>query len=655
MEFAKHVDMFFFNLAKGYFTVFYGTDWYASKIKGHMEHYIEDDAIACVYKAFLQSNKETITEEDSEVCMNLIFNDTKLDADMSKRLRDNKKSGEQRLLKNKQFSDIAKEVFAVRCAFEIDSYSEAELEAYLKKLDDKSFFSVDIAELITMTGVYKEYEKDLEKRYVVECDKQLASVMKKHDVLVKISSTNEGKTRKTFNYMGDMNNQVRLEVDTLLNEYESTADFLESMENVLVSFYFKIAFIGSSKIREDIQDVNYNIITEILSQINEDKSMLSADEVQKKLARELVNSFIVRGYGERELHSQVINWTKKKEKEICEILYKYYNRAYESSPKTAKTEPVNEKKVEPKTESKIEQKNERKTTQNTEQKNERKVEPEVNKYQPNQDLKSKIDKYFAYVEEYLGNNRLGDAATNIRHILELIVNTYVEKYAPEDVFFNTFEKIENLKKKNIITEATVNTLHGVRKIANKGAHGEGDALSGEGLRMLIPPLRKEVEILLTFLGQSKSASQSYSSGGVTEERNKNRNFVKMAPEMDVGEKGAQCVACDTLLPLDRDHLGEIITCECCNLQYKYIYHNKQNRIVLRRIVRCEKCNTRILLQITKNKLLEVSCPCGNVFQISSDGPVGEKDDNKNQKDEFFKEDIISKNVFERIFDIFRKK
>lgn len=119
------------------------------------------------------------------------------------------------------------------------------------------------------------------------------------------------------------------------------------------------------------------------------------------------------------------------------------------------------------------------------------------------ELREKVDGYYIMVQEHQQAGRNGDSAVNIRHILEIIVNEYVEKYVPSMVFAKIIEKIDALQKNDIIDETSANTLHQLRKLANKGAHGEGDSISSEDLKRVIPPLKMEIDKFYEKIGNNE--------------------------------------------------------------------------------------------------------------------------------------------------------
>lgn len=114
-----------------------------------------------------------------------------------------------------------------------------------------------------------------------------------------------------------------------------------------------------------------------------------------------------------------------------------------------------------------------------------------------------IDKYLEIIEEYIEAERLGDAAINIRHILEAIVDGYTEIELPSMVFAKTIDKIESLSKTGIIKDVSTNTLHQIRILANKGAHKKGNDLSLYEIKKMIAPLKMEIECFRKFLEDKK--------------------------------------------------------------------------------------------------------------------------------------------------------
>ena len=76
LEFAEKFDRGICEMTSYVFMVYYGTDWYESKIKPHLMDYISsptaDKMISSVYRSFLSKNS-ALTAADPEVFLNLIY------------------------------------------------------------------------------------------------------------------------------------------------------------------------------------------------------------------------------------------------------------------------------------------------------------------------------------------------------------------------------------------------------------------------------------------------------------------------------------------------------------------------------------------------------------------------------------------------------
>lgn len=107
------------------------------------------------------------------------------------------------------------------------------------------------------------------------------------------------------------------------------------------------------------------------------------------------------------------------------------------------------------------------------------------------ELQRKIENYEELIDEHIKAGRIADAAMNIRHVLELVLNSYVERYAPEYIYGKAIDKIDSLHEKRIIDRITVNTFHHLRKLSNKAAHG--DEVSTDELQKAIPAMEFEIK------------------------------------------------------------------------------------------------------------------------------------------------------------------
>lgn len=218
------------------------------------------------------------------------------------------------------------------------------------------------------------------------------------------------------------------------------------------------------------------------------------------------------------------------------------------------------------------------------------------------DTKQKIDTYFARVTEYMNTNRLEDSATNARHILELIVNTYINIFSKEDVFLKTFDKIERLKDKKIISDTSVDSLHGIRKIANKGAHGNSEQLTFDEINLLLPPLQKEAQILYKVL---EAKEQKHEKNIDNKDRKTVIDFI--------------CATCHKSLNQEIKFPNMQFTCSGCNSQYIAKEPIDGHGYQVRRIVQCEKCKLSLSVPIREETGI-VDCPrCHYSFQVMPNG------------------------------------
>lgn len=209
-EYVKYVDSGIYMLTNIYFTTLYGTDWYKSTIKPHMIDYTEDANVSKVYKSFLQKNKETLTEEDAEVCMNLMFNDfvlgyeNKSDNFYDKEFRDLficKYKGEREKLYAEEF----RKLFEIRnnCVFNPNAcYRPDDLDFEISFMDDNigTYCGIIMGGLKSshyFDSYSEEYFKRIQHAY---CD-ALISTLKQYQVDVQIS-IGDKRVEKNFYILG---------------------------------------------------------------------------------------------------------------------------------------------------------------------------------------------------------------------------------------------------------------------------------------------------------------------------------------------------------------------------------------------------------------------------------------------------------------------
>lgn len=116
--------------------------------------------------------------------------------------------------------------------------------------------------------------------------------------------------------------------------------------------------------------------------------------------------------------------------------------------------------------------------------------------------KSQLEECFRKIREHGANGNYADGATNARHALEKLLALYTEQYLPEAAFLKPLDQIDELKKAGIISGASRDTLHGVRKISNRGAHEKGEPVKPTELSSALLGLKKELEILVEYLGEN---------------------------------------------------------------------------------------------------------------------------------------------------------
>jgi len=109
-------------------------------------------------------------------------------------------------------------------------------------------------------------------------------------------------------------------------------------------------------------------------------------------------------------------------------------------------------------------------------------------------MREDIQGYYKKVVNNLEDGNLEASAIAVRHILEIIINEYTDKYIPEQTYADTFKKINALLEGEFISKETASILHELRQIGNKGAHAsEGNPLTSEELRRCIAPLEMVID------------------------------------------------------------------------------------------------------------------------------------------------------------------
>ncbi|MCR4746677.1 MAG: DUF4145 domain-containing protein [Lachnospiraceae bacterium] len=130
---------------------------------------------------------------------------------------------------------------------------------------------------------------------------------------------------------------------------------------------------------------------------------------------------------------------------------------------------------------------------------------------------TRVDKYFNDLNEFIAKNEYKYAASNIRFILEIILNTYIDYYFPEGISY--FENIINNKKKdkapttmellNALSsdprfpKEQLSILHQMRKIGNEGSHEGDEYLTNDHIRIhvsaIIPQINEEICVWKDFI------------------------------------------------------------------------------------------------------------------------------------------------------------
>ena len=552
-EYVKYVDSGIYMLTNIYFTTLYGTDWYKSTVKPHMIDYTKDANVSKVYKAFLQKNKETLTEEDAEVCMNLMFNDfdlgyeNKSDNLCDKEFRDSFIS-EFEGKKEKLFAEEFRKLFEIRnnCVFNPNAcYHPKDLDFEIFCMDDNigTYCSIimDGLKMCHYFDSYNEiYFKKIQHAY---CD-TLISTLKQYQVDIQLSVDDERVVKK-FSYIGNDYRQHLTEINAQLNDSFSLS-FDNAMELGIweIDHLFHYSPCYNLFDEAEIQE----FITKTLSQIN--KSM-SARDIHILLSQNIISEIIF--YKEDEyIRGQIKHLVGYEEERIKAILDKYKNKNCGSSVYL--------------------------------------------------NIKQKIDTYFARVTEYMNTNRLEDSATNARHILELIVNTYINIFSKEDAFLKTFDKIERLKEKKIISNTSVDSLHRIRKIANKGAHGNSEQLTFDEIKLLLPPLQNEAKILYKVL---EAKERKYEKNIDNTDRKTVIDFI--------------CATCHRALNQEIKFPNMQFTCSGCNSQYIVKESIDDQGYQVRRIVQCEKCKVSLSVPIRKETCIVDCSRCHYSFQLMPDG------------------------------------
>lgn len=114
---------------------------------------------------------------------------------------------------------------------------------------------------------------------------------------------------------------------------------------------------------------------------------------------------------------------------------------------------------------------------------------------------NKVDVYLEKMMEYGIGGNYREAAVNACHVLERILGCYAEYYLPEAVFFKTLDKIDALKKADIISDLSGEVMQGIWKIVNQGAHDSGEPITPTELSSALMGLKREMATLVEYLKQ----------------------------------------------------------------------------------------------------------------------------------------------------------
>lgn len=108
--------------------------------------------------------------------------------------------------------------------------------------------------------------------------------------------------------------------------------------------------------------------------------------------------------------------------------------------------------------------------------------------------REEIENNYKNVELAINNNDFVLASLSIRHIIEMMLQEYINKFSPENTYDDVFSKINSLEAKGILNKQTANIYHTMRQLGNRGAHyTENGGLTREELERSLAPLRRVID------------------------------------------------------------------------------------------------------------------------------------------------------------------
>ena len=118
------------------------------------------------------------------------------------------------------------------------------------------------------------------------------------------------------------------------------------------------------------------------------------------------------------------------------------------------------------------------------------------------EINTKVQQYLKVVKQHMEKGSFADAAVNARHALEAMLDAYAECYLPEAGLLRTLDKIDALDKAHIISRSSCDAMHGIRKIANRGAHNAERPLTLKEVSFALAALKKELKVLNKYFADN---------------------------------------------------------------------------------------------------------------------------------------------------------
>ena len=107
-----------------------------------------------------------------------------------------------------------------------------------------------------------------------------------------------------------------------------------------------------------------------------------------------------------------------------------------------------------------------------------------------------IDRWFFDLKGYIKEGRYEYASTLVRKIVETIINSYADYYAPDLKDTDLDEKLKKFEERGVFKEDQLNILHDMRKLGNKAVHHDVFGLTEEQYRIqlcgLLPRMENEI-------------------------------------------------------------------------------------------------------------------------------------------------------------------